>query len=291
MKEKLLSVVSSILGRNLSYRFGRSLYMRARGDLPNQMNTNGERYMQLILAKAMENGGGGRKTTIMDVGANIGEWSRSMIDALRRSRIQDYEIHLFEPVSGTMEMLRDNLGEDERLFYNEAALSSETGEDVIYIKKDGAGTNSLHEEMLESVSSREKIVKLTVDAYAREKGIERIDFLKCDTEGHDAEVIYGAKQLLSKGRIAVLQFEYNYRWIASRHYLKDVFDFVNGMDYALGKICRDHVELYDEWHYELEKYFETNYVLIQAEFVPWFNVIHCSMDVSNSIDIQRVYGK
>jgi hypothetical protein len=49
----------------------------------------------------------------------------------------------------------------------------------------------------------------TLSAYCREKGIDRIDVLKIDTEGHDLAVLQGAEQMLSKGAIRFVYVEFN----------------------------------------------------------------------------------
>ena len=49
----------------------------------------------------------------------------------------------------------------------------------------------------------------TLDTFVEQHGIKNIDFLKIDTEGFELEVLQGAKQLLSEGKIGTVIFEYN----------------------------------------------------------------------------------
>ena len=86
--------------------------------------------------------------------------------------------------------------------------------------------------------------------------------IKIDTEGNDLRVIQGAVDLLRNGKVGVVQFEYNHRWIYSRSYLKDVFDLVRDTPYRIAKVCSTSLEVYVEWHPELERFFETNYALV-----------------------------
>jgi hypothetical protein len=95
-----------------------------------------------------------------------------------------------------------------------------------------------------------------------EHSIDQVDLIKIDTEGNDFRVIQGASVLLTKGGVGVLQFEYNHRWIHSRSYLKDVFDLVRNTPYRVAKVCSTALEVYSEWHPELERFFETNYILV-----------------------------
>ena len=60
----------------------------------------------------------------------------------------------------------------------------------------------------------------------------------------------------------MFQFEYNHRWINAKCFLKDVFDFIDDKNYFLGKITRNTIEIYQNWHPEMERFFEANYILI-----------------------------
>jgi hypothetical protein len=144
-------------------------------------------------------------------------------------------------------------------------LSDAAGTVPIYVPHPIAGTSTLHPD---SAVDYERVLQVgvdTVDEYCRTNSIGNIDLLKVDTEGNDLRVIRGAMELLKRGRIGVLQFEYNHRWIYSRAYLKDVFDLVRGMPYRIAKICSSSLEIYVEWHPELERFFETNYALVHEE--------------------------
>lgn len=48
---------------------------------------------------------------------------------------------------------------------------------------------------------------VTLDQYAVENNIDSFDFIKIDTQGYDLEVLKGASELLSSGRISVIKVE------------------------------------------------------------------------------------
>jgi len=73
-------------------------------------------------------------------------------------------------------------------------------------------------------------------------------------------VLEGAQSLVSEGRIGVIQFEYNWRWIGARRFLKDAFDTLGGCGYRIGKVTPRGVECYGAWHPELETFREGNYL-------------------------------
>ena len=70
----------------------------------------------------------------------------------------------------------------------------------------------------------------------RHRTIKHFGLVEIDTEGHDLRVIEGAKGLLTAGGIDVIQFEYNHRWIASRCFLRDVFQLMTPLEYRIGRV-------------------------------------------------------
>lgn len=267
-------ILVDILGRENAYRLGRSLYMQSRNDIPNDIASNGERMVQRAIVDAWDFSA--KKLVVVDCGANVGDWSLAFLEACGRSRSKDVELYAFEPVSSTTKVLRERLCHFSSVSIFEMALSSESGMTVMYVVGDGWGTNSLH-SLNNGEEKKISITRITMFDFCMDNSIDTVHFLKCDAEGHDMDVIKGALPLLRQGRICVLQFEYNYRWILSRHFLRDVFGVVNGLPYRIGKVCPEHLELYDRWHPELERFFEGNYVLIKSDALEWFRTVECRL--------------
>jgi len=285
MKERLLNTIEQLVGRRAMWRLGRALYSHAKADFSNNYQTNGERFIQ---QQVLNLAGSSRdKIVIFDVGANVGEWTTSLLDLALAQQCSNIEVHAFEPIPATFELLshsisKHQLGGQVKLI--QAALSSEDGPSKMYTFSNTGGTNSLHfEPMLEDRKVNTVLVeKMTALRYCDQEGIDRVDLFKCDAEGHDAEVLFGAGGLLKQERVTVFQFEYNHRWVFARHFLKDIFDFSRNLPYVLGKITPTHIELYDEWHPELEKYFEGNYVLIHRNFIDSFTHKNGKFDARNT---------
>jgi hypothetical protein len=127
------------------------------------------------------------------------------------------------------------------------------------------GTNSLYPTANDAAAVPEQITVERSDTYCRRHKITHIDILKIDAEGHDMEVITGARDMLEKGEIDILQFEYNRRWIDARHFLQDAFHFMMPLGYCLGKLTPRGVEFYDQWDFELETFREANFVAVRPE--------------------------
>jgi FkbM family methyltransferase len=250
-------------------RLGRALYLAGRGDSPNNLQCNGEQWLiQQIFAIAQDE----EKIIVFDIGANVGAWSLAVLDEARKKSYpkERLALHSFEPCLSTMEVLKERISMHP---YRTAAtvvpvaMSDSEGVADLYVAGETAGTNSLHNN--ESGRNLRTVVvrKQTIQGYCKANAFELPQFIKCDTEGHDFAVISGARSLFEIEAIRVFQFEYNHRWIYSRHYLKDVFAFLLGTPYQVGKLSPHQVEVYDHWHPELERFFEGNYVIVHPEFL------------------------
>lgn len=243
--------------RSLAWRLGRRLYCWARRDVSNNPETNGE-YWLLESLISVSNLSGDTKI-LMDIGANQGNWTahaRTVLDRLSKRGL----LHAFEPTQSTYTFLSNRFKSDDCVKPNKIALSEHTGVAKFFVVGELAGTNSLHSAQ---GAVAEKVQTQRLDDYLTASGLEKILFVKSDTEGHDMSVLRGAEESLRTGLIEVWQFEYNHRWVANHSMLKDVFDFIDDKPYSLGKLYGNGIEIYEEWHPELERFFEANYVLVR----------------------------
>jgi FkbM family methyltransferase len=273
--------------RSSVWRLGRRLYCTARGEpLANNIRTNGEAYVQACVAKAVP-----IETTLVavDIGANQGEWTLSLLGTLpaERRRRGNVKLDLFEPVPTTVAHLRRTIDNDELgkiAHVHCLAMSDKSGEASIAVMSETGGTNSLHFETAGGMppGGWVRVDTVTLSEFSRRHGIVHIHLAKCDSEGHDLAVLRGAHDLLSARRIDVFQFEYNHRWVFSRSFLRDVFGLIDGLSYRLGRIMPAHIEIFESWHPELERFFEANYVLVEVEALRWFDARPGRFNESNT---------
>lgn len=138
--------------------------------------------------------------TIFDVGANVGQ------TALRfRAWAPDATIHAFEPSPAVYERL--------------AALPGVQAWNVGVGATSGRG--ALHENTNSELSSflpiahqrwgspsgEREVDVVSLDDFCTEHGIETVDVLKVDVQGHELAVFQGAAGLLSEGRVRVIYTE------------------------------------------------------------------------------------
>ncbi len=256
-------MIEAVAGRELVWRVGRWLYLGSRRELLNNPRWNGEYALQTWLLADRTSCVKG--SVFIDVGANIGDWTKNLLDRLREHASSQVVIHAFEPAPAQRQILQSRLETGENfLQIDPRAVGADVGKSRFYITGDSTGTSGLRPD---TRASEVEIDVTTLDQVAKECGYNHISLIKVDTEGNDFNVIRGAKGLFDQSKIGILQFEYNWRWIEFGFYLKDVFLFLQGRPYCLGKLTRDGVELYDTWHPELDRFIETNYVVLHRDWL------------------------
>jgi FkbM family methyltransferase len=281
--KKISDFLAKSLPRDMVWRTGRSLYLAARKETCNEISTDGEALLQhCIVDKAAELK---EPLVIFDAGANVGDWTNHFLGLLPGDGAAGkWSFHLFEPVGETFAVLSRGIrpAYREAVSLNNVALSSAAGEAEIGIVDHCGGRNSLHASGNLPIINRERITLTTLDAYVEGRGIDKIHFMKCDTEGHDMSVIEGAADSFKNEKILAFQLEYGEHWIYSRRFLKDLFDYFEGTPYSIGKLVPDGVEIYPQWHPELERFFLTNFLILHDSAKDWFPCTCGSFDRSNT---------
>lgn len=274
-------------GRRFLWRLGRWLYQGSRRELRNDPEVNGEYGLQGWMTALLAERAVGRAAVICDVGANIGDWAERMAGRLAQAGLTDFVLHCCEPAPDQRRRLEARLQSligEGRAAADPRGLGARPGAASFRITGADSGDSALAVGAGADDGGAIAIEVTTLDRLAAERDYAELDLVKVDTEGNDFNVIQGAASLLDAGRIGVLQFEYNWRWVAFHHWLKDVFDFAAARPYALGRLTRDGVELYEAWHPELDRFIETNYVLVRKDLLARLPHWYGEFDASNTAD-------
>jgi FkbM family methyltransferase len=133
---------------------------------------------------------------IFDVGAHHGESATEYSILYPQARIDS-----FEPVRASfVEMQRRTAG-NPRIHCHNLALGSRREESTM-------DTSAGHSSMFKiSDHGDERVRVVTAADFCCEKRIDRINFLKVDTEGFDLEVLYGAQTLIEDAAIDLIEVE------------------------------------------------------------------------------------
>jgi FkbM family methyltransferase len=250
IKEQLMELLPN---NAFLYRVCKRYVDRYNSENNGDIHTNGElRFMQTILPKC---------ETVFDVGANVGDWMALALDINPR-----LQVHCFEPSLATFKRLQAREGEAIR---NNFGLSSASGEMTLWVFAAGAGINSLYKRQgledgygLGEQQQAETVRLDTLDEYCQRVGVDVIDLMKVDVEGHELEVFKGAVGMLAEGKIKRIQFEYGGCNIDSGALLKDLFGFFVPYGYSFYKIFPQelrHVSRYDQ---RLETFQYQNWVVV-----------------------------
>jgi len=247
-----------LLPRNheLPFRIGRKLVNLYSGDNDFDFNTNGE----LTVARAVLP----HCRLVFDVGANVGDWIAMALEIQPGA-----QYHCFEPSGPTFRKLSSRPF-PSNVNRNHFGLGNRAEERKLFVYGEAVGANSLYLRVgaPEQQGSEEVVVIRTLDEYCAEKGIDGIDFVKIDVEGHELSVLQGASRMLGTSSIGVLQFEYGGAYIDARVLLKDVWDLVaaSGGDYALYKIFPEGPRRVPEYRQTLETFQYSNWLIVRSDW-------------------------
>lgn len=134
------------------------------------------RYEQVMLSLAE------RADVVVDVGANIGYYS------VQFGRIARGSVYCFEPMTHQWRILQQNIAINalNNVHPLKKIISDSEGISRIYFAgADNSGMSSVEF----ATGEFEDVYSTTLDAFTNEEGIDRIDVLKIDVEGHELKVL------------------------------------------------------------------------------------------------------
>lgn len=166
-----------------------------------------------------------------DVGANVGTFASMLLTEFPQATV-----HAFEPHPRNYARLQSLGTRYNRVKCHNVALGDAEGTATLYDRADGDGSShaSLHESVISELHGQGVVEVgvrvVTLDTIAEEQGVDYVDYLKIDTEGHELAVLKGAARLLAGNRIGCIQFEFNEMNVVSRVFLRDFRKILAGYD-------------------------------------------------------------
>ncbi len=127
---------------------------------------------------------------VLDIGANIGVWARSLA-----AHCQSGKIYAFEPSKTTFKLLRMNTSDFPIIEIVNLALGEAEG--TIGLSKGPSVFRHLFDQPKDG-SEHEIVNMMTLDQWAEKANLDKIDFIKIDVEGAEARVFIGAQQTLRR---------------------------------------------------------------------------------------------
>ena len=204
--------------------------------------------------------------TILDVGANIGNWSCQALACA-----SDVTLHAFEPLLDTFASLERNLCHTAARLHP-FAMSDRIGEKTFHYfacNPEYSGMNSCYrrpeiEQRLKVPTKQITVKTQTLQEFCRQTLVDRVDVLKIDVEGSELDVLFGARELLEQHRIGLIQFEYGNTYQDARITLRQVFDLLSGYNYTLYRVIPTGLIHLPCWRSALENFRYSNYLAVAS---------------------------
>lgn len=217
--------------------------------------SNEEAVVELIDAKA---------PVLFDIGAHIGEYTLMFKRHFRQGRV-----YCFEPSQLNFDRLREATRDLDGVDCLNCALGKHEGEATLFREEGISSLASLTKRRLGhfelSLDIEETIKVTTLDQFVRDNGIEKIDLLKIDVEGHELDVLAGAKETIGAGRIGIVQFEFGGCNLDTRTNFQDFFYFFAVQhDFRLFIVTRYGLEPIGSYREIYEQYQTTNFVAVRS---------------------------
>jgi FkbM family methyltransferase len=266
-------VLSPVLGRKCLQPIYEKLHLLALAGMNygfSEVHASGELQTLKLVAEKLEHVYGPAPLVCFDVGANIGDWSKSCL----RFFGGNLNLYLFEPLLATFDILHRNIQRDfadmveKRIWLFNLGFSDKKETANIYYDVGGSGLASLYKRQMDHFDRElDKTLKVqlsTIDEFCRKNGIAKIHYLKLDIEGHELMALHGASKMLGEGNIDFIQFEFGGANIDSRTFFQDFF-YLLEPKYDIYRVCRNGLWKITVYKEQYEILITINYLAIRKQ--------------------------
>ena len=199
------------------------------------------------------------RPVVFDVGANIGDWSQGLLQA-----VPDAKIYMFDPSPGCQAAIRQKALPNTKLF--PVALGEVAETKTYYSSSETDGSASLYtrfDTSFAGLAYRQTTVEIrTLDEIIEAEKIGQVDFMKMDIEGHELFALRGAKRALAAGKIRALAFEFGGGNLNSRTFFRDFWELLTAAQFIIYRITPAGKEMLVSSYSEEDEFFQraTNFV-------------------------------
>jgi FkbM family methyltransferase len=147
--------------------------------------------------------------TVVDVGANVGQWSSMLLNCITPEKLI-----IIEPMPDAFAVLRQEFGNDPRVQLHNVAIGERESVETLKITRDTTGASLLRprEEMRAvigsnwTVTSEVQVKMATLDQVLVD--LAEVSLLKIDVQGYEKAVLAGAKQTLAKTKFVLIELNF-----------------------------------------------------------------------------------
>ncbi len=146
---------------------------------------------------------------IVDVGANVGQWSSMLLDCIRPERLI-----IIEPLPAAFAQLQRRFAHESEVELHNVAVGDSTGTVTFRVTRDTTGASALppSDEMRAligsnwTVESEIPVSMTTLDTLLRDP--PEISLLKLDVQGFEKQVLAGATNVLEKTKFLLVELNF-----------------------------------------------------------------------------------
>jgi FkbM family methyltransferase len=199
---------------------------------------------------------------IFDIGANIGEYTSSVID-----HFPDSQIYCFEPNKNNNIVLVERFSNFSNVKVINLAFGNENKDSNLYSDYDGSPLGSLTKRNLQHLNINfnhtEQIKIMKLDDWVKINNVQPT-ILKMDVEGHEFDILKGGIETIKRAKI--VQFEFGGANIDTRTYFLDFFMYFRELNFEIYIIKPSGVNLISEYHEKCEFFSTTNFIAVSKKY-------------------------
>ena len=170
---------------------------------------------------------------VLDVGANVGKWTESLLEAEPKARV-----YAFEPSTEGFRELAKKFSTMSNVQIVKAAVGNVSGSATLWSDTPGSGLASLTRRKLDHFNIdfdvSEEVDVVTLDEWCEFNEVSP-NLIKVDVEGHELDVLSGGVNTLKS--VDVVQFEFGGCNIDTRTYFQDFWYFFNQLGFKLYRVA------------------------------------------------------
>lgn len=200
---------------------------------------------------------------VLDVGANLGNWTASIIEAL-----PGVSVVAFEPSQKAFSHLTDRYRFTTNVHLVNKALGRVDAETSLYADESASGLGSMTRRRVQhfgiEFNYEEKIEVIQLDTWLSTEGINhKPNILKMDVKGHELDVLAGSTNSL--GAIRIVQFEFGGSNIDTRTYFQDFWYFFHKLNFQIYRISPSGPKIISNYRESDETFRPTNYLAVRSQ--------------------------
>ncbi|WP_105401617.1 FkbM family methyltransferase [Neorhizobium sp. T7_12] len=141
-----------------------------------------------------------RGMTVIDIGANIGVYTRFLSRGVGSSG----EVHAFEPSELNFLRLGQSASKLNNVFLNQAAVGDRSGTTTLFVSQE----LNVDHRTFDSGDGRKEVPVRVIALDDHFSPAKRIDFMKIDVQGFELSVLKGATRILKENRDLKILMEF-----------------------------------------------------------------------------------